>query len=142
MSGLPTLRMTLPARAENVTVVRQALAGVCEALDVDHDVLADLKIAVSEACTNVVVHAYADGAGGVLEVDLQPVDDHRLSVVVRDHGSGVTPRVTGCGPGLGLGLPLMATLAEEMQIASGPGRATEVSMTFALVREALDEDDA
>ena len=55
--------MTMPARPEGVAVVRQALAGMADALDFDAAVVADMKMAVSEACTNVVVHAYDDSVG-------------------------------------------------------------------------------
>ena len=48
----------MPARPEGVGVVRQALAGMADALDFEASVLADMKMAVTEACTNVVVHAY------------------------------------------------------------------------------------
>ena len=65
----PDVRLTMPARPEGVAVVRQALAGMADALDFDAAVLADMKMAVSEACTNVVVHAY-DDADGALEVDM------------------------------------------------------------------------
>ena len=69
--------MTMPARPEGVAVVRQALAGMADALDFDAAVLADMKMAVSEACTNVVVHAYDDGEG-LLEVDMR-ADDATLT---------------------------------------------------------------
>src|SRR4051812_50214509 len=58
----PDFELTLPARAENVAVVRHAFGGLGEALDVPDHALADVKLAVTEACTNVVVHA--DGGGG------------------------------------------------------------------------------
>src|ERR671923_213490 len=91
MRPAPDVRLTLPARAEGVAVVRQALAGMADALDVDAAVLADMKMAVSEACTNVVVHAYDDG-DGLLEVDMS-ADDVGLTIRVRDHGSGIQPQV-------------------------------------------------
>src|SRR3954465_14274712 len=84
--------MTMPARPEGVAVVRQALAGMADALDFDAAVVADMKMAVSEACTNVVVHAYDDNAG-TLEVDIR-ADEDALTIVVRDHGSGIQPRAT------------------------------------------------
>ena len=56
------LQMTLPARAENVAVVRHALAGLAEQIGMDEAGLADLKTVVTEACMNVVVHAYSDGS--------------------------------------------------------------------------------
>ena len=61
------IELTLPARAENVAVVRHAIGGLGEALDLDPQTLSDVKLAVTEACTNVVVHAY-DGADGPMQV--------------------------------------------------------------------------
>lgn len=127
----PDLELKLPARPENVAVVRHALGGLGEALDVDEQTLADIKLAVTEACTNVVIHAY-NGDDGPLEVDAL-VDGRRLTVVVRDHGRGIVPRPDS--PGLGLGLPLIATLAESLELGKDDGDSTEVRMTFR-----LDED--
>src|SRR3982751_635965 len=105
---MPDVELTLPARAENVAVVRHALGGLGEALDLDPQTLSDLKLAVTEACTNVVVHAYPDGAG-TMEI-AAAIRDGRLAIAVRDEGRGMLPRPDS--PGLGLGLPLIATLAE------------------------------
>ncbi len=135
MSGAPTpeVRLSMPARAEGVSVVRQALSGVADALDFDEAVVADMKMAVTEACTNVVVHAYP-GREGVMEVEARPVD-RTLSVVVRDHGLGIVPRADS--PGLGLGLPLIANLSDRLEIQGGPdGVGTQVEMAFTLKRAA------
>ena len=59
----PDLRLVLPARAENVGVVRHALAGLAEALGMEAGRVGDLKTVVTEACMNAVIHAYEDGAG-------------------------------------------------------------------------------
>ena len=66
---VPEVRLTMPARAEGVGVVRQALAGMADALAFNAAVVADMKMAVTEACTNVVVHAY-EGEEGTLEVEM------------------------------------------------------------------------
>jgi len=126
---MPDVELTLPARAENVAVVRHALGGLGEGLDLEPQVLADVKLAVTEACTNVIVHAYPGGEGP-LTVAVK-VDPELLRVVVRDHGSGIVPRPDS--PGLGLGLPLIATLAESLELGTSADDATEVSMTFRLV---------
>ena len=128
----PDLELKLPARAENVAVVRHAFGGFAEALSVDEQTLADIKLAITEACTNVVIHAYDDGENGALEVDAS-IDDRRLTVVIRDRGRGIVPRPDS--PGLGLGLPLIATLAESLELGKDDADHTEVRMTFA-----LDED--
>jgi serine/threonine-protein kinase RsbW len=129
----PDLELKLPARAENVAVVRHAFGGFAEALSVDEQTLADIKLAITEACTNVVIHAYEDDEDGALEVDAS-IDDRRLTVVIRDRGRGIVPRPDS--PGLGLGLPLIATLAESLELGKDDADHTEVRMTFA-----LDEDE-
>jgi len=129
MNVTPDLELKLPARAENVAVVRHAFGGFAEALSVDEQTLADIKLAITEACTNVVIHAYDDGVDGALEVDAS-VDERRLTVVIRDEGRGIVPRPDS--PGLGLGLPLIATLAETLELGKDDQDRTEVRMTFAL----------
>jgi anti-sigma regulatory factor (Ser/Thr protein kinase) len=132
------LWLQVPARPENVAIARQALAGLCEALESDPKVLADVKLAVTEACTNAVVHAYVNGSAEdpVFEVEAQP-HDAELLVVVRDFGRGMAPRAES--PGLGLGLPLIAALTRTVQIRGGVDDrgGTEVIMSFA-----LGDDDA
>ena len=124
----PDLVLTLPARAENVAVVRHAFGGLGDALAVDDQTLADMKLAVTEACTNVVVHAYGEGEGP-MEIAASVVDT-RLLVAVRDEGRGMLPRPDS--PGLGLGLPLIATLTETLELGRSPDDRTEIRMTFRL----------
>ena len=129
VTATPDLELTLPARAENVAVVRHALGGLAEVLDVDEQVLADIKLAVTEACTNVVVHAYDGDEPGALEM-AACIDGRMLTVVIRDSGGGIRPRPDS--PGLGLGLPLIATLVESLELSSDVADRTEVRMTFRL----------
>jgi anti-sigma regulatory factor (Ser/Thr protein kinase) len=129
----PEVLLVMPARPEGVGVVRQALAGVADALDFDASVLADMKMAVTEACTNVVVHAY--DVEGMLEVEMLAGEDG-LTIVVRDHGTGIQPRPARSGaPALGLGLPLIAALSDAFELRGSAGVGTEVRMTFAYARE-------
>jgi serine/threonine-protein kinase RsbW len=124
----PDFELTLPARAENVAVVRHAFGGLGEALDVPDHALADVKLAVTEACTNVVVHAYGEDEGPMAVS--AALREGRLTVVVADEGRGIVPRPDS--PGLGLGLPLIATLAESLELGTGDADETEVRMTFVL----------
>ena len=129
----PEVLLTMPARPEGVGVVRQALAGMADALDFDAAVLADMKMAVTEACTNVVVHAYEEESG-ILEVEML-ADEHGLTIVVRDHGHGIQPRPARKEPpALGLGLPLIAALSDAFELRGSTGMGTEVRMTFAYDR--------
>jgi serine/threonine-protein kinase RsbW len=134
MTGQPEVLLTMPARPEGVGVVRQALAGMADALDFEAAVLADMKMAVTEACTNVVVHAY-ESDSGVLEVEMQATEDG-LTIVVRDHGTGIQPRPARSEPpALGLGLPLIAALTDAFELRGTAGQGTEVRMTFAYLRD-------
>lgn len=122
----PDFELTLPARAENVAVVRHAFGGLGDALDVPDHALADVKLAVTEACTNVVVHAYPNG-DGPMSVSAG-LSDGALTVVVSDEGRGILPRPDS--PGLGLGLPLIATLASSLELGTNDDEHTEVRMVF------------
>jgi anti-sigma regulatory factor (Ser/Thr protein kinase) len=134
----PDLEITLPARAENVAVVRHAVGGLGEVLQVDDQTLSDIKLAVTEACTNVVVHAYPEREGPMgLRAS---IDDRRLYLVVIDRGRGIVPRPDS--PGLGLGLPLIATLAESLELGTGHSEETEVRMVFDLGAPMSDEGAA
>lgn len=125
------LQMSLPARAENVAVVRHALAGLAERQGMDEPSLADLKTVVTEACMNVVVHAYPDREEGVLEVEAA-AELGGLTVVVRDHGSGIRPRPDIERPSLRIGLTLIAALSSSFEISGGVDRGTEIRMHLPL----------
>ncbi len=125
----PDMELALAARAENIAIVRHALGGLGEAFAVPEPKLSDIRLAVTEACANVVVHAYPDGHDGPMEV-IASMDEDTLTVLVRDWGRGIRPRPDS--PGLGLGLSLIAALADSVQLAHGDIEHTEVRMTFSL----------
>ena len=126
LTAEPDVELVLAARPENVAVVRHALGGLAEALAIDEDAMADIALAVSEACSNVVVHAY-DGGEGPMEIAAAG-DEQRLTIVVRDRGKGIAPRPDS--PGLGVGLPLMATLSDALELVTAEDGANEVHMAF------------
>jgi len=123
--------MSLPARAENVAVVRHALAGLAERLGMDEAGIADLKTVATEACMNVVVHAYPDEEAGLLAVEATPELDG-LTVVVRDYGRGIRPRPDADRPSLRIGLTLIAALSTSFEIKGGVDRGTEIRMFLPL----------
>jgi serine/threonine-protein kinase RsbW len=127
----PNVSLALAARAENVSLVREVLAGLADAIDVG-TALDDIKTAVSEACNNAVLHAYDDGGERPLEVELR-VSPRELEAVVRDHGAGTSPPVATPDdrfPARGIGLTVIATLANCSEVSSTPGRGTQVTMSF------------
>jgi serine/threonine-protein kinase RsbW len=119
------LEFTLPARADNVPLIRHALAGLAEALEMDPSDIADLKTVVTEACMNVVIHAYEKE--GPVEIGAWP--DHGMLVVrVRDFGRGIRPLADVDRRSLRLGLPLIAALTAHFEVGGAPGEGTEVTM--------------
>ena len=131
------VRLSLPARARNIAVVRRALEAIAEELALPRRLVEDMRLAVTEACTNVVRHAYSGHEAddqNALRIELRP-RPHGMLVVVEDRGRGLAPSPEGGGPGLGL--PLMAALTEDLQISHGPdNRGSRVAMSFAPVIEA------
>jgi serine/threonine-protein kinase RsbW len=138
--AIPNLSLKLSNKAENVLLIRQALSGLAEAIELDAVELNDLSTVVTEACNNVVVHAY-DGERGPLEVEIhasRPV----LEVVVRDCGVGIKPRLRSADEAsMGIGLPVIRALSHRAEfIDREPG--TEVWMEFAPARAQTLEEPA
>jgi len=122
------VRLKLVNRAENVALVRQAITGLAATIHLEDGTLSDIRTAVSEACNNVVLHAY-DGEDGLLEVWAH-TDDEDLIITVRDEGGGIQPRAGPQGSAMqGVGLALIQTLTDRVEFSGGDS-GTEVRMTF------------
>ena len=125
--------LELAAETDNVPLVRHALRGLLEASGVPEERISDIALAVTEACANAVLHAYPRSQGQFeVGADLTPAGE--LVVTVRDYGSGMAPRVDS--PGLGVGLPVMAAIADALEIDTPEGSGTVVRMTFDVSRSA------
>ena len=133
---LPDLEITLPARAENVAVVRHAVGGLGEVLEVDDQTLSDIKLAVTEACTNVVVHAYPDGEG---PMGLRGVD-RRTQPVARRHRPRAAASCRGpTARGSGSACRSSPRWPSRSSSAPGDSEETEVRMTFDLGAPVSDD---
>ncbi len=122
------LDASYPAQPPQVAVIRRAVSGMARRGGADMETLIRLELAVSEAATNVVLHAYrAPGSGGRIHVTVC-VDRGIIDVRVRDNGSGMAPRPDS--PGMGLGLSLMASEADHFEVRSADGGGTEVLLRF------------
>ena len=127
-SGAVELGVERPllASADAVPLARRAVADLARRCGATADVVDDVRLAVTEACANVVLHAYVDP--GPIEVRAQAADG-LLSVQVRDWGRGM--RTQSGRAGLGLGLRLIATVCSSLEACDAvPG--TELRMTFRL----------
>jgi serine/threonine-protein kinase RsbW len=128
-TGSPNVRLNVSNRPENVVLVRQMLAGLAEAVDLDANDLNDISTAVTEACNNVVLHAYGDEEGPLeIEVYASP---SAIEVVVRDHGTGILPRTTRADETAGIGLSVIQALTQRVEFRGTSDSGTEVQMAFA-----------
>ena len=127
---MPSAEWNLDADPDEVGHARRAATRFAHENDVANPPLEDMALAISEALTNIVLHAYRDAEPGTfsMTVDVKPAEQ-RVQVLIRDSGAGVAPRPDSTG--LGLGLPLIAQVTESFELHDGPdGVGTEVRMTF------------
>lgn len=128
--------MRAPARPEAIAELRHELVRYAQSIGASRRVLDGLRLAVSEALTNAVVHAYVGREPGVMIVEASCTEDEHLVVHVCDEGHGLVPRFDS--PGLGLGIGVMASMADEFAISNREKSAgTIVSLRFALLSRAL-----
>ncbi len=127
----PTVVLQMESRPQTLTVVRGMLSGVAEQLEMDAELLDDLKTSVSEACNNVVCHAYK-GEPGPMDVRLFVDErDESLRVTVEDQGVGLREPAPPAGDGSGgLGVSVMQALTRELRLIAREGGGTEVLMRF------------
>lgn len=115
-----SVRLTIPAKAEYIALGRLALTAIARVRPVSEETLTDLKLALTEACTNSVRHAYHEGRKGVVEIVYQ-LEPDRLVVEVTDDGEGFKPEeIEGSGNGDlsegGLGIAIIRAVADEVEI--------------------------
>jgi anti-sigma regulatory factor (Ser/Thr protein kinase) len=129
-----SLDLRLPAEAASLTLVRHAIGGTAAALGMPPAAVADVRLALTEACSAAIRRAAADD-GGHAELHITAgLSDGALRVVVEHLGDGVGPGA----PGDGLPLPLVAALADAVELTRGHG-GTEVAMTFSTARAHSDD---
>ena len=120
-----TVRLTIPARAEYITLCRLALTGIARVRDLSDELLADLKLALTEAASNSVRHAYTgQEQAGVVEILYELFPD-RLVIQVTDEGEGFDPADADGPPEElsegGLGIAIIRAIADDVQIGTQPG---------------------
>jgi len=126
------VRWSLPAQPRNSAVVRRALEAIAEELALPRRLIEDMRLAVTEACTNVVRHAYTEAEAteaNAMRVEMLPETDG-MQVIVEDRGRGLGPSPDARGPGLGL--PLIAALTSQLEVSHGADeRGSRIAMSFA-----------
>jgi serine/threonine-protein kinase RsbW len=127
------VHLRFPAKPDHLLLARLTLSGIARELPLGDEVLADLKLALTEACGNVVRHAYADGDGDVSV--LFSIDDSRILMTVQDWGDGIRApdaieETTVEGPlEGGMGMSIIRAIVDELAVEPGEdGRGTVVRM--------------
>jgi serine/threonine-protein kinase RsbW len=141
MTSARVVKLRFPAKPEFLVLARLALVGIAQVQSVDQEVLADLKLAVTEACANVVRHAYQEHDPTPDVTVTIELSTSSISVRVDDTGIGFAPP-TGDDPldhnmltrnADGMGLSIIRAVAEDVRISSGPdGRGTSVVLSKSL----------
>lgn len=120
-----------PAERDEIGGLRRQVASFAACAGMPQDDLAELQVAVSEALSNAVLHAYRDrDFNGDMRVEAE-VAGGELLVRVRDYGTGMSPRTDS--PGMGLGLSMIARLCKRYSVSRCDGGGTEIGMYFDLV---------
>lgn len=119
------IRLTIPARAEYITLCRLALTGIARLRELSDELVADLKLALTEAASNSVRHAYADNHdAGVVAISYELHPD-RLVIEVTDDGEGFDPAAAKGHPDElsegGLGIAIIRAIADDVEIGARPG---------------------
>ena len=125
--GCRVVRLTIPAKAEYITLCRLALTGLARLRPLSDEVLADLKLAITEACSNSVRHAYREGTAGTVDIAYELRGD-RLAVEVVDNGTGFDLGEEAAAEDAlsegGLGIAIIRAIADDVEIgkrADGQG---------------------
>lgn len=125
--------LTFPARAEYLILPRLALAGIARAVPIEEEVLADLKLAVTEACGNVVRHAYGEDDGPV-RVTIA-LAESAVTISVADEGAGIPASSSPGGRADregGMGLAIIGAIADELDVRPGVAGGTVLTLRKAL----------
>jgi serine/threonine-protein kinase RsbW len=124
--------LTVPARAEFIALGRLALTGLARTRALSAEIVADLKLALTEACSNSVRHAYDEGREGVVEIRYELSHD-RIAIQVTDDGSGFDPETLvraqeELDEG-GLGIAIIRALTDELEIGARPEGGSRLRFT-------------
>lgn len=131
--GERLVRLSFPAKPDYLLLARLALSGLTRAVPVSEEALADLKLAVTEACGNAVRHAYPEGTGDVCVSYV--VTGDTLEMIVEDQGKGLDEAIAADAPvsaplESGMGISIIRTIVDDLDIHAGAdGRGTVVRMS-------------
>jgi serine/threonine-protein kinase RsbW len=122
--GTSVVSLVIPAKAEYIALGRLAVTGLLRPRAVEPEVIADVKLALTEACSNSIRHAYADGRDGEVEIRYE-LADSTLAVEVSDEGGGFDPALLDADPGRldegGLGIAIIRAVTDDLSVGPRTG---------------------
>jgi serine/threonine-protein kinase RsbW len=126
-----TLKLSVPGKSEYVSTVRLAVSSVAAKSGFDIEAIEDIKVAVSEACTNILCHSNLDE--GQLYIVECTLHDDKIEIVVEDEGEGFDLEgyeepEPGCVQAGGLGIYIIRALMDDVKVSSSKGSGTRISM--------------
>lgn len=129
--------LLIKSRTENLTTVREFVSSAVEEVNIPQDIAGDIVLAVDEACTNIIKHAYKFIPDGDITIKLK-YSDKKITVEITDHGAPFSPDNVPT-PDLkkyfeekrvgGLGMYLMKSLMDDVHYKSVPGKYNQVLLT-------------
>ena len=133
------IKMTIPAASEYVGVIRLAISGIATRMNFTIEEIEDIKISISEACTNAIQHAYGENPDATnAHIDVKAiVHKDKLEIIVNDYGKGFDLNILGTEEqkrnsreklGLGLGLTFIKSLMDDAEFTSIEGQGTVIRM--------------
>ena len=134
------MTMRIPCSAEFVGVVRLAISGAASRMNYSIEEIEDIKISISEACTNAIQHAYGDppnSATDIIDITVNMYDT-KLEIIIQDYGKGFDTSILGTEDqkrkshekmGLGLGLTFIKSLMDETTLSSEIGKGTTLKIS-------------
>ncbi|MFQ5648432.1 MAG: ATP-binding protein [bacterium] len=129
-------QLKIPSQSDNLVLIRELVSRVAEQVGFDHDEASKIELAVDEACTNVIKHAYGNNSNEIIDVMIK-IDKKKLIIIVSDRGKGFDPDDVGMpdltesmkhGRKGGLGICLIKTLMDKVDFQMKPGSKNQVRM--------------
>ncbi|HHY59437.1 MAG TPA: anti-sigma F factor [Clostridia bacterium] len=144
MKAQNTIKLTIQSLPENIPLARVTVAAFVAQVDVTVDQLEDIKVAVSEAISNAIIHGYEHRPDEWVEIEVSR-SGHTFQIVVRDYGKGIADVEAALQPGystdserMGLGFVFMQSFMDEVKVTSEVGKGT----TVVLVKYLGSDQDA
>lgn len=148
VKAINEMNMSFVSRSANEGFARATITAFVSQLDPTISELADIKTAISEAVTNCIVHAYANGFGTIY-ISAKIFENGNINIKIRDKGCGIKDVdqameplfTTGGSERSGLGFAVMQSFMDKIKVSSKPGKGTSVTMDKRIMPRAISQKE-